>query len=108
MPTLNNGLRPFLSGENPRVPAIICLADTGWRYETGMMRVWRGSGGDHGFDPDDPVMQAVFIANGPAFRSGVTLAPFDNVSVYPLLAQLIGVEPVENDGDIADVEAALN
>lgn len=98
----------FAYGENPRVPEIICLADTGWRYETGMMRVWRGSGGDHGFDPDDPVMRAIFIANGPAFRAGVTLAPFDNVSVYPLLARLIGVEPVANDGDIADVAAALN
>lgn len=98
----------FAYGQNPRVPAIICLADMGWRYESDMMRAWRGAGGDHGFDPADPKMHAVFVGYGPAFREGVTLDPFDNVSVYPLLAQLIGIEPMANDGDIADIAAGLN
>ena len=97
----------FEYGTNPRVPAIICLADIGWRIETSTMKVWRNSGGDHGFDPADPLMAATFIANGPDIRSGVTLKKFDNVSVYPLLAKLTGITPVENDGDIADLEAAL-
>lgn len=97
----------FAYGENPRVPAIVCLADTGWRYETPLMRAWRNSGGDHGFDPADPLMAALFIANGPAIKSGVELDSFDNVSVYPLLAKLAGVEPVEHDGDLGDVAPAL-
>ena len=97
----------FHYGANPRVPAIICLADTGWRYETAAMPVWRDAGGDHGYDPNDPSMQAVFIANGPAFHQGARLSVFDNVSVYPLLAKLIGVTPAPNDGDLADVEAGL-
>ncbi len=97
----------FKYGKNPRVPAIICLADTGWRYESKTMKVWRNSGGDHGFDPEDPVMAALFIANGPAIEEGVTLKSFDNVSVYPLLAKLAGIEPVENDGDLADLADAL-
>ena len=37
-----------------------------------------GVRGSHGFDPALPSMRAVFIANGPAFRSGVTLDGFDN------------------------------
>ena len=97
----------FAYGENPRVPAIVCLADMGWRYETPLMRAWRNSGGDHGFDPADPLMAALFIANGPAIKSGVELDSFDNVSVYPLLAKLAGVEPVEHDGDLGDVAPAL-
>lgn len=97
----------FEYGSNPRVPEIVCLADTGWRYEAPNVRVWRGSGGSHGFDPADPLMNAVFIANGPDIASGVELDLFDNVSVYPLLAELTGIEPAENDGDITQLEAAL-
>lgn len=97
----------FKYGQNPRVPPIICLADTGWRYESQSMKVWRNSGGDHGFDPYDPLMAALFIANGPDIKAGVKLDTFDNVSVYPLLARLSGIEPVENDGDIADFDGAL-
>jgi hypothetical protein len=37
----------------------------------------------------------------------VVLAPFDNVSVYPLLARLLAVTPAPNDGDPADTAAAL-
>lgn len=97
----------FAYGENPRVPAIICLADTGWRYETDAMKVWRGSGGGHGFDPADPMMSAIFIANGPAIASGVELEKFDNVSVYPFLAALTGITPAENDGNIEDLAPAM-
>jgi predicted AlkP superfamily pyrophosphatase or phosphodiesterase len=63
--------------------------------------------GSHGYDPLSPETAAVFVANGPAFRRGVILPAFDNVSVYPLLARLVGVKPAPNDGTIRDVEAAL-
>lgn len=97
----------FGYGSNARVPAIICLAETGWRYETAEMTAWRGAGGDHGYDPADPSMAALFIAHGPGIQPGVDLGTFRNTSVYPLLAELSGVEPVSHDGDRADIEAAL-
>ena len=97
----------FAYGANPRVPAIICLAESGWRHETAEMPAWRGAGGDHGYDPAEANMAALFIANGPDIEPGTDLGTFDNTSVYPLLAKLTGVEPVQGDGDIADVEAAL-
>ena len=52
-------------------------------------------------------MAALFVANGPAFRHGVTLPTFDNVDVYPLLARLVGVTPQPNDGNLADLAPAL-
>lgn len=100
----------FAYGSNPRVPDIICLADVGWSYRAAPPppdRPARPIGGAHGYDPAAPEMAAIFIASGPAFRAGVKLAPFDNVSVYPLLAELTGVKPEPNDGKIADVAAAL-
>ena len=58
--------------------------------------------GDHGYEPDDPDMTALFLVNGPAFRRDARVpAKFDNVDLYPMLARLIGVAPLPNDGDAA-------
>jgi hypothetical protein len=38
-------------------------------------------------------MQALFVANGPAFVPGKRLAPFINVDIEPLLRDLIGLPP---------------
>jgi predicted AlkP superfamily pyrophosphatase or phosphodiesterase len=93
----------FHYGRNPRVPAIVCLADVGW--EMGQGRLPERVHGDHGFDPDAPEMAAVFIANGPAFRAHRTLPATDNVNVYPMVAKLIHVKPLANDGDPAILAA---
>lgn len=84
-------------GSHPRVPPIVCQADTGWRLS--LRAHPQASGGSHGYRPEDPAMRAVFVAHGPAFRDGAVLAPFDNVDVYPLLMRLLGLEPLPNDGD---------
>jgi predicted AlkP superfamily pyrophosphatase or phosphodiesterase len=94
--------------DHRRIPAVVCLADTGWRYRSTQLPQYSTPAlGAHGYDPAGSEMAAIFIANGPAFRRGGTLPTFENVSVYPLLARLIGVTPEPNQGDIADVEAAL-
>ncbi len=98
----------FHYGTHRRVPAIICLADRGWRYRSVQLPQYPGPNrGAHGYDPADPEMAALFIAHGPAFRAGVELTPFENVSVYPLLARLIGIAPEPNDGALEDTAAAL-
>jgi len=98
----------FQFGSHRRVPAIICLAERGWRYRSAQLNQYPGpNAGAHGYDNEDPEMAAIFIAHGPAFRGGVSLAPFDNVSVYPLLARLTGVRPEPNDGALADTALAL-
>jgi len=98
----------FDYGAHRRIPAIVCLADIGWRYRSTQLQQYATPAlGAHGWDPQAPEMAAVFIANGPAFRRGVTLPSFENVSVYPLLARLIGVEPQAHQGDLADLQPAL-
>ena len=47
--------------------------------------------GTHGFDPGMKEMHAVFYAWGPAFRKGLTIPSFENIHVYPLVAQLLGL-----------------
>ncbi|QNP39985.1 alkaline phosphatase family protein [Lysobacter solisilvae (ex Woo and Kim 2020)] len=97
-------------GTNPRIPPIVCQVDTGWAALSATRLAKRPPGstrGAHGFDPADPSMRALFIAQGPAFRDSVELAPFDNVDVYPLLAKLLGIAPQANDGDLAPLLPAL-
>ncbi|KLI99152.1 phosphodiesterase [Luteimonas sp. FCS-9] len=96
-------------GRHPRVPPIVCQMHEGWDAlprEVVATREARPRG-SHGFDPALESMRALFVARGPAFRSGVALDGFDNVDVYPLLARLLGVAPAEHDGDAATLLPAL-
>jgi len=96
-------------GTHPRVPPIVCQMDEGWdaNFRAELAKRPAHARGSHGYDPALPSMRAVFIARGPAFRTGVQLPAFDNVDVYPLLARLAGVRPEPNDGDLAPVLPAL-
>ncbi|MBB3911530.1 alkaline phosphatase family protein [Sphingomonas desiccabilis] len=97
----------FHYGRNPRVPAILCLAEDGWQVlPTAPAKPQ--TGGNHGFDNMAPDMTALFIAHGPAFANGRTLPDFDNVAVYPLLRDLIGLPPAEGvDGTDAPFRGVL-
>ena len=96
-------------GSNPRIPPYVCLADTGWLITTRASIADKKELhlGEHGYDNTEPLMRALFIADGPAFRNGVVLPGFPNVDVYPLLAKLLGIRPEQNDGDIAPLLPAL-
>lgn len=54
--------------------------------------------GHHGYDPELKDMHAIFIGHGPAFRRGRKIAPFENVDVYNILADVMGLTPVPNNG----------
>ena len=100
----------FHYGNNPRVPEISCLADTGWRISSSSYMAARNAPpglGEHGYDNSDPRMRAMFIAHGPAFRRGVLVDEFPNVDVYPLMTHLLGIPAQPNDGDFTAVEGML-
>ena len=69
--------------------------------------------GAHGFDPARvPDMKASFFAMGPDIRSGVTVEPFENVDVYPLVAKLLGLDIAHLktgaiDGDLRPLQPIL-
>ncbi len=63
--------------------------------------------GMHGYDRHDHDMYGTFIADGPAFRDGIGIEPFDNVNVYPIIAEILGLRPAAVDGDIENVREIL-
>ncbi|MEH3040129.1 MAG: ectonucleotide pyrophosphatase/phosphodiesterase [Sphingomonas paucimobilis] len=94
-------------GTNPRVAAFLCLAQIGWTI-TPTTPTRPLFGGAHGYDDAAPEMQSLFVAGGPAFRSGVKLPPFRNTAVHPLLRRVLGIAPDPSlDGDAGIGAAAL-
>ena len=88
-------------GRNPRIASIVCQVDTGWRLQLRRHPLpHQPLKGEHGFAPEDPQMRAFFVASGPDFVPGATLPSFDNVDVYPLLAHLLRIHAVPNDGTL--------
>ncbi len=93
-------------GRNARVAAIICLAKPGWTIISGAPQ-YPTTGGAHGWDNDMVEMDALFLANGPAFKKNATIERFANVDLYPLLAKLINVTPRSSDGNLSGTAKAL-
>ena len=81
-------------GHNPRVAAIICIAEPGWSITAGTPS-WPVKGGAHGYDNQDSEMLALFVASGTGLKGDVGIV--DNIEVYPLLMRLIGVTPLQSD-----------
>jgi predicted AlkP superfamily pyrophosphatase or phosphodiesterase len=97
-------------GHNARVPQLLCLANVHWRITTteyAAKRKGRVSLGEHGFDNAEPLMQAIFVAHGPAFRVGAQVPAFPNVDVYPLMSHLLGIPAAANDGSYDEVSKML-
>lgn len=87
---------------NPRIPPIILLADEGWCVTTrGLTRAFKrafAGGGTHGYDPDLPSMQGLFIAHGSAFQKNLVVPPFQNINIYNLMSTVLNIKPSPNDG----------
>lgn len=89
-------------GRNRCIPPVLCLADVGWQVTTasrfGRLR------GMHGYDPRDPSMWGLFIANGARIRQ-TKLEFVDGLDIYPLLCELIGLIPEPNEGGLNALHA---
>lgn len=100
--------------DHPRIPPIVGVVDEGWQVvrkaalAAQLTRPPRGPTGVHGYDPSSAMtMRGIFVASGPAFKSGVTVPPFENIHIYGALARVLGLTPAANDGDPRVAESLL-
>ncbi len=93
-------------GTNPRTLDFILVADSswsvGWRKDEG-----RFDGGAHGYDNSNKDMHAMFYAMGPDFRENYIHPTFENIDIYPLIAEILGLQPAEVDGKLENVKEML-
>lgn len=104
----------FHYGTSPRIGEIVVLADEGWSITSrararppAQTAATARYGGMHGFDNQLASMRALFVAQGPAFKRRQVVAPFANIDVYNVMANILKLKPARNDGDQATVRALL-
>jgi len=62
----------------------------------------------HGYDPRSMIeMRASFYAAGPDIRTGVKVQPFENINIYPLIANILGLQISHIDGDLRVLQPIL-
>ena len=96
--------------DTPRAGDVVIIMDEGWLMATSILnrsliqREW----GEHGWDPDLPSMKAVFLIAGPGIRGGATIPEVENVDVYPLMTELLGLQPATGlDGRAGRIRSML-
>jgi predicted AlkP superfamily pyrophosphatase or phosphodiesterase len=96
--------------DTPRAGDIVVIMDEGWMMVTSIInrgliqREW----GEHGWDPDLPSMKAIFLISGPGIPKGATIPEVENVDVYPLMTELLGLQPAGNlDGRAGLIRSML-
>lgn len=82
---------------SPRVPAIVLATDAPNSFATRPAEE-RSDGGTHGYYGTRD-MDGLFVATGNAFNKGQRIERFENIHIYPMLAELLGLETLtEIDG----------
>jgi len=84
----------FRFGTHRRIPDIVCLSDVGYSVSDNPDR--KGPLGHHGYDPEHPDMHGILIVSGPQIRQ-VQLGLVDNLEIYGLLTQLLGIKTEKNN-----------
>jgi len=94
----------------PRGGDVVVIMDEGWLMATSIVnrgliqREW----GAHGWDPDLPSMKAIFLLAGPGIPAGLTIPEVENIDVYPLMTELLGLSPATGvDGQPGKLRSLL-
>lgn len=92
-------------GHNSRTHDITLVPRPGWSVYWS----WNigKSKGAHGYDNDHKDLHAIFYASGPAFKQGYVQPTFNNVDIYPLITEILNLDPAPNDGNIENVRGML-
>ncbi len=93
-----------------RIQPIIAIADEGWSIST--REFFNNNpnlytGGKHGYDPTYVSMRGIFLARGPAFKSGYLSVEFTNIHLYELMTTILNLDPAVNDGHLDSVKNML-
>ncbi|KAK3577563.1 hypothetical protein CHS0354_026532, partial [Potamilus streckersoni] len=64
--------------------------------------------GNHGYDNIYKSMHALFLAYGPDFKKNFTTPPFENIELYNMMAELLGIEPAPNNGTLGSLHHILS
>ncbi|KAM8946615.1 ectonucleotide pyrophosphatase/phosphodiesterase family member 1 [Pelodytes ibericus] len=83
---------------NDRIERLHFYTEPKWQVAMSQNYVKSCNGGFHGSDNRFPSMQALFIGYGPGFKFNTEVEPFENIEIYNLMCDLLGIMPAANNG----------
>uniref|UniRef100_A0A667XTW6 Ectonucleotide pyrophosphatase/phosphodiesterase 2 n=1 Tax=Myripristis murdjan TaxID=586833 RepID=A0A667XTW6_9TELE len=86
---------------NRRIEDVHLLMERKWHIARKMPEVKRtrcGFFGDHGFDNKITSMRTIFMGHGPNFKFQKEVPAFENIELYNVMCDLLGLTPVPNNG----------
>ncbi|XP_073780586.1 autotaxin isoform X4 [Danio rerio] len=88
---------------NDRIEEIHLMVERKWHIARKIMKTKRnhekcGFAGDHGYDNKINSMQTIFLGYGPAFKFKTKIPPFENIELYNIMCDLLGLKPAPNNG----------
>lgn len=94
---------------NKRIPPIYVQPDVGWVLDKSNATARHGDWvrGNHGWPPQKSKTYSILYAQGPAFKVGYEIEPFSILDLYPLMCDLLGIEPRPNNGSMDIVKKML-
>jgi len=98
---------------NPRLGELLVVPEFGYYFSSAKSIEKRKAAGqkvlgEHGFSPEHKDLHGIFYARGPALKKGLTIESFENIHIYPLLCEILGLSiPEEVDGDAKVLESIL-
>ncbi|KAM9309835.1 autotaxin isoform 4-T4 [Pholidichthys leucotaenia] len=85
---------------NRRIEDIHLLVDRKWHIARRVPEGKRhcGFSGDHGYDNKINSMQTIFLGYGPTFKYKTKVPAFENIELYNVMCDLLGLKPAPNNG----------
>uniref|UniRef100_A0A3Q3GAQ0 Ectonucleotide pyrophosphatase/phosphodiesterase 2 n=1 Tax=Labrus bergylta TaxID=56723 RepID=A0A3Q3GAQ0_9LABR len=85
---------------NRRIEDIHLLVDRKWHVARRVPEGRRhcGFAGDHGYDNKINSMQTIFLGYGPTFKFRTKVPAFENIELYNVMCDLLGLKPAPNNG----------
>uniref|UniRef100_A0A3B3ZY13 Uncharacterized protein n=1 Tax=Periophthalmus magnuspinnatus TaxID=409849 RepID=A0A3B3ZY13_9GOBI len=105
--TPDQPMRPYLKehlpkrfhfANNERIERGHLYMKEGWQASMTKKEMKYCSGGFHGSDNLFKNMQGIFIGYGPGFKHKTVVPTFENIEVYNLMCDLLGIRPAPNNG----------
>uniref|UniRef100_A0A8D3D1L8 SMB domain-containing protein n=1 Tax=Scophthalmus maximus TaxID=52904 RepID=A0A8D3D1L8_SCOMX len=85
---------------NRRIEEIHLLVERKWHVARKVPEGRRhcGFAGDHGYDNKITSMQTIFLGFGPTFKFRTKVPAFENIELYNVMCDLLGLKPAPNNG----------
>ncbi|XP_061839406.1 autotaxin [Nerophis lumbriciformis] len=94
---------------NHRIEDVHLLVDRKWHVARKAPEVKRLCGffGDHGYDSKINSMQTIFLGYGPSFKFKTKVPAFENIELYNVMCDLLGLSPAPNNGTYGSLNHLL-